>query len=340
MQRPKQQGYGLKAWLPVFVCLFGIHLTDPAFSQVCDPFSPPANLDHTEVAGTGYLLRWDPVPGSQGIVLRAERPTGGTMQKRVLGMELDQIFLPYTSVFAGPYAWRVAAACSSSFPYNPTPFSQTDTLLVGGPNPCPDSVWDAEGRAYPVAWIARQCWMASNLQTMHFQNGDALAGGLAHAEWAADSVSAYAEVGGDSTNRPIRGLLYNAKAATDPRGICPVGWQVPDQADVKRLNGVLGPNAGGALKALGDNSSGSGLWDYPNTGATDATGMHVQPAGYRNLAGHYSNINEAAFFWALSPLVDVPTMRMYLLQASNTQLTQTVFNVAYGFSVRCLKRVP
>lgn len=315
----------------------GIFSTPKAWAQVCDPSSPPANLDATEVPGSGYLLEWDAVSGSQGIVLRAERPTGGSIQKRVLGFELDQLLLPYTSVFAGSYTWKVVAACSSVFPYAPTPFSQTDTLVVGGPNPCPDSVWDAEGRAYPVAWIASQCWMAENLQATHFQNGDALASGLSNAEWAADSVPAYAFSDGDPANRASYGLLYNARSATDPRGICPLGWRIPGQMDLNVLEGVLGPEAGGAMKATGNNSAGTGLWDYPNTGATNATGMGIQPAGYRNPSGFYSGIGNAAFFWALPPLADVPTMRMFLLRESDAHITQSVFNVAYGFNLRCLK---
>lgn len=78
---------------------------------------------------------------------------------------------------------------------------------------------------------------------------------------------------------PLNGLLYNWFAGFDARGIAPVGWHIPTNAELFALETYLGGQyvAGGKLKETGFTH-----WDSPNTGATNETGFTALGTGYRD----------------------------------------------------------
>ena len=68
-----------------FVVLYGLMPFEYLTAQVCDPSNPPINLTSTVVPGTGVLLRWDPIPGSTGVQVRAISPGGTMINRRIAG---------------------------------------------------------------------------------------------------------------------------------------------------------------------------------------------------------------------------------------------------------------
>jgi uncharacterized protein (TIGR02145 family) len=80
-------------------------------------------------------------------------------------------------------------------------------------------------------------------------------------------------------------LLYNWYAVVDSHNIAPEGWHVPTDAELQNLvNFLEGASvAGGKMKAIGTIQGGDGLWNSPNTGATNSSGFTALPGGYRNL---------------------------------------------------------
>jgi len=96
-----------------------------------------------------------------------------------------------------------------------------------------NTITDFDGNVYPYVVIGNQKWMASNLRTSHFSNGDPITNGLTGFDWWANSpdgghgtIPAYTFPNGDSSTNSTYGKLYNNNAVNDSRNACPTGWHV------------------------------------------------------------------------------------------------------------------
>jgi hypothetical protein len=124
-------------------------------AQVCDPTVAPTGLVSTYTPGSGALLEWNPVPGSVGVQLRVDLPSGPTINRRIVGPEVDQFFAPDALLSPGTYTWRVQAACSAVPPFAVTPISASSSFTVGGGGSCPATVTDIDGNVYATVQIGR-----------------------------------------------------------------------------------------------------------------------------------------------------------------------------------------
>lgn len=137
---------------------------------------------------------------------------------------------------------------------------------------CPATVTDIDGNSYPVVNIGCKCWMAKNLQTTKFKNGDPIAQGTNIPFNANDTIWGAFNDRLGPLNAPARGAkhfvasnvgtygwLYNGWVIDDPRGVCPAGWRVPSGVDFEQLIAAAG---GDSLSGPGLRSN-SGLWNVP-----------------------------------------------------------------------------
>lgn len=328
-----------------------------SYAQVCNPATVPTGLTSTYTPGTGVLLEWDAVPGSIGVQLRVDLPSGSTINKRVVSFERDQFFVPDAVLTDGSYTWRVQAACSTIPPYDVTPISAPNIFIVSSPGSCPATVTDIDGNVYPTVQIGSQCWTAENLKVERLNNGDALATGLNNLEWGAccglpyPPPPAYAWKDNNAATKATYGLLYNWFAVTDFRGLCPIGWHVPSDAEWIEMITVLDPStcstcvgavsttAGGALKATGTLSAGTGLWLTPNTGATNSSGFGALPGGWRGSDGSFGGgVNSAGYYWSTSEWTPNPFNAInFFLSHSTDDANRLPYEKTWGYSVRCLK---
>ncbi|HEY5509349.1 MAG TPA: FISUMP domain-containing protein [Paludibacter sp.] len=95
---------------------------------------------------------------------------------------------------------------------------------------------DADGNNYTVVNIGTQTWMAENLKTTKYRNGESISNFQANADWApADPFQVVSSAWCDYNNDPANGLkygkLYNWYAAVDSRNIAPSGWHVASDAE-------------------------------------------------------------------------------------------------------------
>jgi len=307
---------------------------------VCDPSTAPQNLEATYTPGFGVLLQWDAVPGSVGIQLRATNPLGASVKKFIIGPEPVQFYVPEFLLELGVYTWSIQAACSVAFPYNVTPVSALDTFLVGLPSSdtlC-EPVTDVDGNTYSVIKIGGQCWMEENLRVYHYNNGDPIPTISSSSGWSSATSGARASSDANIANDPIYGALYNQFAVADPRGLCPSGWRIPSDEDWTELTDGFGglSVAGGALKATGTLGFGTGLWQSPNSGATNASGFSAIPAGYRTNTGSHAFADFVAIWWSSSSTIAGRAFgrRVY---HDRVNVNRDQFLNTYGFSVRCLK---
>jgi len=214
---------------------------------------------------------------------------------------------------------------------------------VGGGG-CP-VVKDIDGNWYNVVQIGNQCWMAENLKTTKYRNGDTIPTNLSNASWSTTSSGAYAIYNNAVVNDSIYGKLYNWYAVADPRGLCPTGWHVPSDAEWQTLETSLGmpasvlnntggrgsaQNVGGKMKAV------SSLWLAPNTGATNSSGFTGLPGGFRHYNGSFYSIGSDGCWWS-STQYSTPNAWFRGLSYLSAGVPRYPNAKSNGCSVRCVR---
>ena len=168
---------------------------------------------------------------------------------------------------------------------------------VHNPNITYGSVNDINGNSYKTVVIGSQNWMAENLKTSTYRNGDAILTGLdTNDEWYETSDGAWCYYGNDPQNACPYGKLYNWMAVDDNRGICPTGWHVPSESEWIELVDHLGGEAS-ALPAL---LSSDGGW-FNGQEFTNSSGFSGVPGGFRG-AGIFDFLGEGMMsqYWTSS----------------------------------------
>jgi uncharacterized protein (TIGR02145 family) len=212
----------------------------------------------------------------------------------------------------------------------------------------PSTVTDIDGNVYNVVQIGNQCWMKENLKTTKYRNGTTIPGNLSDAAWSSTTSGAQADYDNDAANTTIYGKLYNWYAVADPAGLCPTGWHVPSDAERNDLVKFLDPGAnsspasiqstiaGGMLKATGTLQAGTGLWETPNTDASNSSGFSGLPGGRRNNDGGCSDVGIYGFWWS-STQYSASYALYSSLYYTNGYVSPNIDTRSYGFSVRCVR---
>ncbi|MCW3110912.1 MAG: repeat-containing protein [Segetibacter sp.] len=188
-----------------------------------------------------------------------------------------------------------------------------------------------EGKRYNTIHILKQTWLAENLNTSHFRNGDSIPELKTAAEWKKAG-----EEGRPGwcyyRNNPFNskyGKLYNGYVVSDPRGLAPVGFHIATDEEWTMLTKPLYKGAA-SLKAQDSWAD----YYYGN----NELGFAAIPAGKRNGNGEFENQNIEANWWCA-------------FEAGNTTSQGWVKNIFYtrstidkasmgkaeGFSIRCVK---
>ena len=115
------------------------------------------------------------------------------------------------------------------------------------------SMTDQEGNVYKTIVIGTQEWMAENLKTSIYRNGNPIASNLSDVEWNSTSstqLGAWAYYNNDIQYECPYGKLYNWYAVVDIRHLCPSGWHEPTKTELTALTYYLGDNlvGGGKMK--------------------------------------------------------------------------------------------
>ncbi len=115
--------------------------------------------------------------------------------------------------------------------------------------------------------IGKQVWMAQNMGTTEFRNGESIPLFKGYEDWSAYGSKGLPACGRENFNPADAqkyGLLYNWYAVTDPRGLCPKGFRIPTEDDFIELLIFIGGNedydSEKALALLSDDEKGFGLW--------------------------------------------------------------------------------
>jgi len=204
-------------------------------------------------------------------------------------------------------------------------------------------VTDIDGNIYKTVKIGNQVWMAENLKTTHFRNGEEIPVVTVYAEWNNLTTAASCVYNNDSTKLSVYGRLYNGYAVSDNRNICPAGWHVPSKEEWETLISYLGGKsiAGGKLK-----EPGSAHWGSTNHTIDTISGFNALPGGRRDNYGAFYNIQADGSFWSSTEFEDTGDKKSVeeatVMWSENMDMSETsidgyVYGKYVGLSVRCIK---
>ena len=143
-----------------------------------------------------------------------------------------------------------------------------------------------DGKIYKTVKIGNQEWMAENLNTDKFRNGDIIPEAKTLEEWDSVSVNKqpfYCYFDNEPTNGNKYGKLYNWYAVDDKRGLAPKGWHIPSDAEWTILINFLG-----GKKVVGKKLKSTSGWEryimgnYKSGNGTNSSGFAALPGGYIN----------------------------------------------------------
>ena len=288
----------------------------------------PTGLTGTVASATQINLSWtDNSTNETGF--KIERRTGsanyavvGTVNADVLAFS-DTGLTPNTTYIYRVYAFN---AVGNSLTYS-NEVTVTTTANVA---------------QLPNVTIGTQIWQSTNLDVTSYRDGTPIPQVTNPTQWANLTTGAWCYYNNDPINGTTYGKLYNWYAVagihdTDPstpnKILAPTGWHVPSDSEWTTLTNFLGGEsvAGGKMK-----STGTSLWQIPNTAATNESGFLGLPGGYHSSDGEFIEVGYSGIWWSSSE--DSTTNAWSRgLNFSNSYAFRSGYHKNYGWSVRCIK---
>lgn len=195
-----------------------------------------------------------------------------------------------------------------------------------------NTITDYDGNVYNTVTIGTQTWLAENLKTTHYKNGDPLTQVTNQSSWADLTTGAYCNLENDVNNGNMYGKLYNWYVVDDSRKIAPEGWHVPTDEEWTTLVTYLGgPSvAGGKMK-----DTGSVHWCNTNIGATNESGFFAFPGGART-DFIFISYCQWGTWWSATEFDSLASYNRILFN-SGTEINRVNNNKKFGMSIRCVK---
>lgn len=209
-----------------------------------------------------------------------------------------------------------------------------------------DTLFDIDGNRYNTVRIGNQIWMAQNLRTTRYKNGDIIGTTVpVTLSIIGETEPKYQwPVGGSDGFVTNFGRLYTWYSATDPRGVCPRGWHLPADSDWTQLIDYL------TINGYGYEGSGSDIgkalaatygWDTSNThpgdvgydrASNNSSGFSALPSGSRSGNGVFDlvGVGLLAYWWSAT------SSRDYSLCWTHSDLENSGSDAKNGFAIRCI----
>lgn len=127
---------------------------------------------------------------------------------------------------------------------------------------------------YKAIKVENTIWMAENLNTDSYANGEKIIEVRDEKEWRNLKEGAWCYYNNDEAHGKKYGKLYNWYAVSDPRGLCPSGWKVASNEDWTNLINFYGGRYLASYALSSDTA-----WNPPN--GSNHSGFNALPGGYR-----------------------------------------------------------
>lgn len=196
-----------------------------------------------------------------------------------------------------------------------------------------EQVSDYDGNNYLTVKIGDQIWLAENLRTKHFLNGDAIPNVQPDNEWVAMRSPAWCYTKNDPKLGEIYGCLYNNYVGLDPRGLI-AGYHTPSIQEYETLVGYLGGGTTAARKL----KSATDDWCIGGKG-DNASGFNALPGGWRSdRSTPFTTLSYQACFQTTTPMEGVGVYYSAIVYGSNRDVMTIGANYMYvGYSIRLIK---
>ncbi len=193
---------------------------------------------------------------------------------------------------------------------------------------------DQDGNTYKTIVIGTQTWMAENLRSTKYRNGEAIPEITDSIVWGNLKTGAYCNSKNENDTIMIAtyGRLYNWYAVSDTRNLAPSGWHVATNDDLTRLTDYLGGSnlAGGKLKETGTTH-----WTL-SIDATNETGFTALPGGYHHSNGFFYPFGYYGFWWSATES-DANEAVEWSISYNGGNIHSFQNPKVFGCSVRCVK---
>jgi uncharacterized protein (TIGR02145 family) len=264
----------------------------------------------------------------------------------VTGNEFDQIIvpihiekdvnaaslLPFTAnMYYMNEGYSVRCIRESPIDYFPMDSILNNSLTYG-------SISDIDGNEYKTITIGSQNWMAQNLRTNNFSNGDPIQLMESNSDWANATTPGSTSLYNDNTYDSLVGKIYNFYTVSDIRNVCPTNWHVPTDAEWQILIDFLGGNefAGAFLKSEGDQ-----YWTpiefSPFAPGNNSTGFSALPAGTRDGLGFFWSDGTLVSYWSSTDFGGGEALVTFMDSGSDWAETQGLGGYTNGYAIRCVQ---
>jgi uncharacterized protein (TIGR02145 family) len=235
------------------------------------------------------------------------------------------IVVSYSGIYAqndSIYFWKegqlIAQRSIKTADLDSITFQRPNTSGINIPGP---NVTDIDGNTYQSVTNCGQTWTKQNLNVSKYSDGTPIPQVTDPTQWANLTTGAWCYYNNDPANGTVYGKLFNWYAAAgiydsaslaNPalrKKLAPNGWHIPTDGEWSNLINCLDPNAdggntfpniaGGKMKATGTLQAGIGLWQSPNTDATNESGFSGITAGFRGPNGTFYFVG-FGYWWSLS----------------------------------------
>ena len=204
-----------------------------------------------------------------------------------------------------------------------------------------DCITDVDGNVYKTVTIGTQTWMAENLKTSKYNDGNIIPNITDNFQWKNNTTGAWCYYNNEKTYNEKYGKLYNWYVLfnndNNNKNICPSGWHIPTSDNWHVLynylkNDSLSGGLGEKMKSITNNE-----WVTPNLGATNTSLFTGLPSGSRDGDGFFGNIGMGCYWWC-APKYSNDFIKHQTLTYETNDLKEIMYNNGNtGFSVRCLK---
>ena len=209
------------------------------------------------------------------------------------------------------------------------------------------TVTDVSGNIYKTVKIGSQIWMAENLRTEKFNNGDPIEQITSNRYWQeilefAMNDTTFEEIYPAmcfyNNTKQKNNALYNYYVIVDERGVCPTGWHIPSEDEYVDLNTYLGgyEKANAKLKSTAS-------WKI---NGTNSSGFNALATGIRVGLGEFSYKNDEAIFWTddiylqeYGDILEFHGMGLLIKSDNKTLIEFGIghFTMGMAASIRCIK---
>ena len=185
---------------------------------------------------------------------------------------------------------------------------------------------------YETIQIGNQTWMQENLDVERFRNGDLIPKVSDFEEWRKsyeNGQPAWCYYDNDSILGQKHGKLYNWYAVTDPRGLSPVGFHVPNKDEWEIL-----------FDTFKDTAIANSIDFWKNDVLNDHKGFRAIPSGGRfeeAAVEFFYYLNKEAWWWTTTEMDHHMAFCVSYDVKYDARISDYYKHI--GMSVRCMKDV-